>query len=213
MTIKVEMMQEKKAFDSAWKLINNSFNTQEGFPKQVFNTKYSNFLFEEFDWAMTPEFWESAIKPLSIISQDTHVLVAVLDPDPVKYFYHTFCCYNFIKFPTNISGNDYWHSLKIGPKDSRADAMLFNSETVVWLPMSTKWAIWGERSYGTCVLAFENDNTKFSSDNITKTWKSAAFALDCFASINFKNHIVPKEFFDSIMKNYANKYKNCRNLL
>lgn len=160
---------------------------------------------------MSAKFWDSHIKPLMIASQDTHVLVAVLDPNPINYFYPTFGCYNFAKFPVSITGHDYWDTLQTDPKDSPADAMLFNSETVVWVPLSAKWAIWGERSFGTCVLAFENDQIRLATDNITKTLESASFALESFVSYNFKNNIVPEEFFYSIMKNYPNKCrKNTR---
>ncbi len=140
-----------------------------------------------------------------LASQDTHVLVAVLDPNPINYFYPTFNYYNFIKFPINITGRNYWKALETGPKDSPADAILFNSEVVVWIPLSTMWAIWGERSYGICILAFASDRVRLSVSDITKTWKSAESALDSFVSFNFQNQKIPKEFSDSIVLNYSNK--------
>jgi len=91
-------MKDKKDFNLAWKFINNSFDLHKGLlPNQVFNQKYSNFLFEDFDMTMAPDFWNSNIKPLMLISQDTHILVAALDPSPERYF-QLFNCYNLLNF-------------------------------------------------------------------------------------------------------------------
>ena len=49
--------------------------------------------------------------------------------------------------------------------------MLFNSEIIVWVPLSAKWAIWGERSSGVIKLAFSDETTKNKSVDLTKNWK------------------------------------------
>lgn len=203
MNKKITTIQKKEDFKAACNLIENSYAVNQKFPNQVFVQRFHSFLFEEFDWTMTPEFWTKAIQPLMAISQDTHLLVAVLDPDPTSYFYREFSHYNLIKFPIDISGDDYWKSLETGPKNSPADAILFNSEIVVWLPLSTKWAVWGSRSYGIGVLAFADDAVKASASTITKEWKSAELALNKFIAINFKDKKIPKDFFDSFASNYA----------
>lgn len=47
----------------------------------------------------------------------------------------------------------YWNFLNAAPASSPADSILLNSQIVVlWAP-SLKWAIWGERDSGLCVLA------------------------------------------------------------
>jgi hypothetical protein len=136
------------------------------------------------------------------------VLVAVLDPDPINYFYHWFGYYNWVKLPVSITGREYFEILDSGPEDSLADAMLINSETVIWMPMSKKWAIWGERSYGVCILAFADDKTKIALESIIKTWKPVDIALKDFVDINFKDYKAPKEFADPLLKNYSNFEKS-----
>ena len=47
----------------------------------------------------------------------------------------------------------YWDFLNAAPASSPADSILLNSQVVaLWAP-SLKWAIWGERDSGLCVLA------------------------------------------------------------
>jgi hypothetical protein len=174
-------IRENKCFKQLWELVNNTFLTNQIFPDQVFNQKFNNFLFEEFDWMMSFEFWNVAVKPLAHASQDEYVLIGILDPDPINYFYHEFGYYNWFKLPVNnLTEGDFWKILVTGPERSPADAMRYNSETIIWLPMSAKWAIWGERSVELCALAFSDNNTQIVE------------AL--------------KNFTDRFLLNYSNKY-------
>lgn len=158
-------------FDESFKLIKSVFEIHKNIPNQVFKKQFSSFMFEEFDWAMSADFWNSFLKPMGVISQDDRILMAVLDPDPLNYFYNEFGYYNFVKFPINISGNKYFEALEQGPKNSPADAMLFNSEVVVWVPLSAKWAIWGKRGSGVIKLAFSDEITKKEAADLIKSWE------------------------------------------
>ena len=203
MNIKKISIQKKNDFEKKLKLINSIFNINQNLPNQVFKKVFSDFVFEEFDWTMSTEFWDSCLKPLALSSQDSHILVAVLNPDPVNYFYQTFGYYNWLNIPTNTTGNDYWNALKTSPKDNPADSILFNSEIVAWIPTSGKWAIWGDRSYGICILAFADEQTQSSSISLTKTWKPIDKALKHFIAVNFKNQKIPQDIIDSFILNYA----------
>lgn len=172
-------------------------------PNQVFNSSFGNFLFQEFDWALTPNFWDSAIQLFSHVLEDDYILVALLEPNPVSYFHQTFGYYNWFKCPLNINGHDYWEILEKSPKQSPADALLFNSETVIWLPSSLKWAIWGNRSYGLCIIAFHDKETKTKLAPFLKTWIAATEALNSFVSLNFKDHKIPVDFRDAFLRNYS----------
>lgn len=184
-------------------LVRKVFLLEGDIPDQVFNPPFDNFLFQEFDWALTPNFWDSAIQPFSLALEDAYVVVAVLEPNPVNYFYQNFGYYNWFKYPPTINGRDYWKILEKGPKESPADALLFNSETIVWLPASLKWAVWGNRSYGLCIIAFQDNETKIKLTSFLKSWKSAAVALNSFIGVNFQERKIPLEFRDSFMQNYS----------
>jgi len=200
---KVTYIKTEKDFKDAWTLLNNVFQIDQRMPNQVFKEPFGCFIFEEFDWAMSGEFWDLCLKSLGHIFHDSYILTTVLDPDPVNYFYHHFDYYNMVKLPIDISRSDYWNSLETGPKSSPADAMLFNSEIVVWMPMSKKWAIWGERSYGICILAFADENIRAAATPLIKTWKSTNAALSDFVDINFRDKKAFQIFADNLIRNYA----------
>ena len=196
-------IREKNDFERLLEVINSIFKINYRLPNQVFNSGYCNFLFEEFDWAMSADFWDSFLRPLALASQDNHILVAVLDPDPVSYFYRKFGYYGLRKLSVNITGNNYFKILGAGPEGSPADAMLFDSEIVVWMPMSKKWALWGERSYGICILAFADENIRAAATPLIKTWKSTNAALSDFVDINFRDKKAFQIFADNLIRNYA----------
>jgi hypothetical protein len=199
----ITTIREIKDFEKLWDVVTSIFKINHRLPDQVFSPSYRNFLFEEIDWAMSADFWDSFIRPLALASQDTHLLVAVLDPEPINYFYREFGYYGWRKLAVDIGGGDYFKLLGVGPASSPADAMLFDSETVVWVPTSKQWAIWGERSSGACILAFADEKTKLAKTPLLKTWRSADKALDDFIDLNFKDKKIPKEFADSLRQNYS----------
>ena len=179
--------------------LSNVFDINKRIPQQVFRNIFSNFLFEEFDWAMTPEFWNT-IQQLSRASNDNHVIIATLDPDPQNYFYKEFAFYNWFKLPTTLSDINYYSILKEGPKESPVDALLYNTEVVIWCAPSMKWAIWGERSYGICILGFSKDSNVIVPQGM---WRSAHEALDDLIEANFKDQKIPKDFSDALILNYS----------
>jgi hypothetical protein len=62
-----------------------------------------------------------------------------------------------------------------------------------------KWAIWGERPYGTCVIGFSNESTVIAPQGL---WRSAEQALYDFIPVNFIKKQIPKEFSDALIFNY-----------
>lgn len=114
--------------------------TNECLPGRVFHRDFRWFAFEEFDWAMSGAFWP-IMQELAQASGDISLLMAVLDPEPEGYFKKEFGYYNWVNIPISASRDDYWELLSDHPESSPADSFLANSEKVIWLPRSAKWAI------------------------------------------------------------------------
>lgn len=165
-------IRDQKDFKKAWDLVNKVFDINKHIPEKKIRRSSNLYLYEEFDWTMSPDFWGSFLRPLAQASNDTEILVAVLDPDPVNYYYKHFGYYNMFVLPTHSTESDYWNMLAMEPEGSPADAILFNSEVVVWIPISEKWAIWGERSLEECVLAFSDDCFGLEVAELTKMWRA-----------------------------------------
>lgn len=178
MAEKLMPVESSREYKDSLILLNKIFYIHEQLPNQVFMSAYSGFMFQDFDWTMTRYFWNFVLKPLGNMFEDDYILTTVLDPDPVNYFYHNFGYYNMFKFPLNTAGSDYWKSLESGPVGSPADAILYNSDIVVWAPASAKWAIWGQRSYEICILAFsDKESHKLASSQLQLNWKQAGNSL------------------------------------
>jgi hypothetical protein len=192
------IVQEEKEFKKFYTLVNQIFNDGLRLPNQVFQHFFNRFMFEEFDWAMSADFWNTLLQ-LATESLDSYILMAVIEPNPVDYFYNEFGYYSWFKLPVNISTDDYWDILSLEPEGSPADALLFNSDVVVWVPPSKKWAIWGERSHGICILATSNDQFQLAS------WRSVDEALKEIVPLHYANQKVPRDFAESLRINYSQK--------
>ena len=121
-------------------------------PELVFQSSYRDFQFVEFEITMADYFWP-VLRNLMRASEDERLSLVVLEPDPVHYFCAHFGRYGALRFDLRNTSDDYYDALAAEPEGSPADALLYNSRVVVWVPDSMQWAIWGERHAGVAVIA------------------------------------------------------------
>jgi hypothetical protein len=190
-------------FEKAHNLIKSVFNINQRLPEQVFNENFTNFTCEEVYFALSRNFWET-LQQLARISNDTHIIIALLDPDPVSYFFKEFGYYNWFKLPVTSTAEEYKQLLWLAPQDSSADAMIFNSEVVVWVPLSGKWAVWTERSCDICILGFADKDCVLLDASLIGRWRPAHEGLEELLALGYKDQQVPKESADAFMENYSN---------
>ncbi|ADU26446.1 hypothetical protein [Ethanoligenens harbinense] len=183
-------------------LLGKIFYLERELPEQVFQSGYQRYFFEEFDWATSSEFW-GFIQTLSKETSDNYIFTAVLNLDSISYQFEEFGHFGSEILPVDLTGNDYFEFLDLGPKGNNADSILSNSNIIVWASPSMKWGIFGERAYGTCILAFSNDFKATQSIRCLKSWKSVNQAIDMWIPLNFRNCIVPNEIINSFRKNYS----------
>lgn len=187
-------------------LLQDAVWVNRSLPEQVFNDRFRQFLFEEFDWCMSSEFWP-CLQELARASCDTIVMLAVLVPDPDNYFLKEFGYFNWADLPISMSASDYWGMLNAHPKDCPADSVLANSEKVVWLPHSGEWAIWGERSRGICVLGKRN---QCLIEGISHgLWRNSDEALNGLLANGFDGRVVPSRFAEKFRFNFQRENRCC----
>jgi hypothetical protein len=162
----IRFLSSKADFEFWRGLVSSVVNDRVRLPKSPFSKVFIRYSFEEFDWMLSANCWPALVN-LAKISNDTKLVMAVLEPDPVQYFRAEFNSYNWAVMPVDVDKNTYWDALNLAPDNSPADSVLANSEVVVWFPQSLKWIIWGERSSCLCILASEID---------TLAWKNMAWA-------------------------------------
>ncbi|MGD6818699.1 hypothetical protein [Metabacillus sp. 84] len=191
-----------KEFFELKKMVTDTFLIENNLPYKVFQPQFSSFLFEEFDWCMSNEFWKT-IRKIADITDESYIISAVLDPDPIEYFFKEFNYYNWIKIPKDLPDDSYEETLELGPKESPADAILYNSFTIVWLSPSKKWGIWGDREYGVSVMGFQNEEVKKSLMPFLYSWRSLDETVLSRIGINFRNQKTHQEFGEILKLNYS----------
>lgn len=188
---------DRKQFEQASSMVEKAFHHTRRLPDQVFKMPVRNRSVCEFDRALSDSFWIELTR-LADAAGDSYILMAVLDPNPIEYFFKEFDQYNWCILSRGATAEDYWKMLEQGPKGSPVDAILFNSEVVIWLSPSLKWAIWGERSYGICLLGFDDETSGPTSD----LWCSIETAITNILPLNFNNQNVPDDIARSLLKNF-----------
>ena len=191
-----KVIKDKEQLEEALNLVEKAFDCEKRLPEQVFLVPWQKKCVFDFDKAMGYSFWNE-LERLVTLSGDSFILMAVLDPHPVNYYYKEFSQYNWCIFPKGITANEYWNTIKWSPEDSPADAIVHNSEVVVWLSPTMKWAIWGERNCGICILGLSDETSSFTSESCLPI----ETAITDLVSLNFGNSI-PDELKSKFMSNY-----------
>jgi len=187
-------------------ILESIFQLDKEIPDNVFQKEFRNYLFEQFDNVLCGEFL-TTIRGLAEKSKDDYVILAVLKPNPMDYYYKEFSYFNWLKLPLNLSNDDYWDILNEGPQNYEADAIMYNSFKIALFSPSKKWGILADRDFEISVIAF-NDNVfnidylqlleswlPVENDSVIK-WMRYSFRPD------FK---VPKSFSQKLRKNYQGK--------
>ncbi|MFT8318073.1 MAG: hypothetical protein ABF651_07370 [Sporolactobacillus sp.] len=144
-------IQKKSQYDQYKKSVAGQIFLKNNLPDQVFKNRFTQYYFDEFTWCLSDEFMND-LKKLMKISNDDHVLMAVLDPNPEKYYYKNFDYYNWAVISSKCNSDEYYSLISKEPLGSPADTIVDNSETIVWLPTSMQWAIYGNSFSGLTVL-------------------------------------------------------------
>jgi len=154
---------ENSDYDAQVNFLASAVDRRCKLPENPFFATGLTYQFDEFDWTMSGEFWET-VRSLSRQSLDDELLMAVLDPDPVSYFKSHFGCYGWVRLPVAMTNHQYWELINKAPTDSPADSILGVAERIAWVPQSKKWCIWGERESGLCIIGsssnFDVSNAK-----------------------------------------------------
>lgn len=193
-----QFIKDTNVFEEASHFVSKVFYDKQRLPNQVFRVPFQKTAVLDFDYAMSYHFWDE-LKRLIDTFGDSYVIMAVLDPHPVDYYYNEFSRYNWCTLNKGTTADEYWNMLNESPIDSPADSIVSNSEVVVWLSSSMKWAIWGERSYGICVAGFSDEIKDYNKE----LWFTMDEAITNLVSLQFKNCIVPEEITSKLMKFYT----------
>jgi hypothetical protein len=189
-------------FPDAMKRVENVFHVNRRLPEQVFKRPYRFHLLFDFDLAMS-HVLEMLRKTHSSLASET-LLLSVLDPDPINYFYKHFQKINAFYFKADITENEY-HDIRWRSPGNPADAIMFNTDIETYIPSSASWAIWGERSRSIAVIGLDDPEIVKYLVEDDGYWTDAETALEDFASMPYRGQKVPEDFRRTLIANYGTK--------
>ncbi|HEK9104075.1 hypothetical protein KFD70_25700 [Bacillus pfraonensis] len=203
MNLEALFLRDKEEFEGWNEKLNEMFHLGFNLPYQVFKKGYGNYMFEEFDFLMEDGGWDE-VKKIAQMTNDSFVVMGVLNPHPVKYYYKEFGYYNWLKLPFHLSGNQYIDVLDMYPVDSPADSIMDNSSMIVWFSPSMEWIIIGDREYGIGILTIKDGSKLKHNFTSSDAWKEFDDDVLSWISLNFEDENIYKEFIRTFSKNYSN---------
>lgn len=189
-------------YPAARQKVESTFHVERSLPEHVFKHSYRIHLLSEFDYGMGG-FLDALRKTCSVFASDT-VLLSVLDPDPINYFYKHYHKINAFYFKGNITKKEYidlrWHN-----PGNEADAIQFNTGIETSVPSSENWAMWGERSREIAVIGLDDSELAAFLVNDKGYWMDAETASNEFASMPYPEHKMPEDFRRALIANYGSR--------
>ncbi|MCE3234202.1 MAG: hypothetical protein K0Q50_382 [Vampirovibrio sp.] len=200
----ISFVTDKTEFDKLLLEAGCIFNLEKRLPDQVFKEGYIFYLIKNFIGdTMSTDFWRY-IQHGNLGLNNEVISFLTLDPDPVQYFHKEFSCYSAFQFPLHINDESYAQAFQNDPGHSPADALLFNSTTVIWFPNSLNWGIWAERDLEIAILALKKENSALKKDRFLMDgqWMNIQAALVDILPQVFPNNVVPSDISKKLLENY-----------
>lgn len=206
-------IKDDNLFSGLFSDLKSLMNLDVRLPSNPFNPSFEICGFEDFDLVFSG-FW-STFQEFASFSGDSEIIVAVIDPDPVKYYKKNFGYYNWAILPTALTEREYGDFLISHPKGAEVDAILYYSETIIFTVPSQRWIVWCDRSSETCVLAaragfdleFWNDIDWVSDRFESESWNAFARSIkDSFAGKYAVNKVEDKNGYCPQQKNISMEF-------
>ena len=142
-------------------------------PDRVFRSAFKYFLFITFD-DLHMDLFFNHIKQYLISVGEPAFWLATIYPDPRSYYFYHFGFYGTFEFLSSDNEDDYISALNY-PKDS-ADALMYNSDLLIALSSSNKWAVFSSRDDDIAICGF--------SDRVQMEIFRSVYGSDLLNSVN-----------------------------
>jgi hypothetical protein len=202
----MRLLEGEVQFSASMREVDSLIDRKKRLPEEVFLKGLSNFLFFDFHEILSADFITEICDFVAGERSDRFVL-AVLDPDPVDYFFKNFDKYPIIEATPKDNASDFAKLVSADPGGSPADAIAFNSNIIVVYADSGGWAIYGDRELELAIAAFKHENEKqrflkLVGENCITNVRTAIDDILGLVYITSPAG-VPAELRDSLEKNYS----------
>jgi hypothetical protein len=182
--------------------VESVFDVKRRLPEQVFKRPFRFQLLCEFDFAMSG-LLEVLQKIGSPLASDT-VLLSILVPDPITFFYKEFQKIYAFYFKADISEQEY-DSMRWVEPFPEDDPFPFHTSIETYIPNSLSWAMWGERSPEIAVIGLDVPALAEALIADKGWWMDAETASNEFASMPYRNQQMPEDIRRALIANYGSR--------
>ncbi|UXI70359.1 hypothetical protein [Tahibacter amnicola] len=154
-----------------------SLRAGKALPELVFDIDFEALGFEQFDYALSADFW-SVLQSLARAAGEREIWLGALTPS-IDWYRESFSVTPWLRIPITASAADYWNAIN-RPFDPRyPDSLLITAESMFWLSERSSFVVYGDRSSELCVLAAKKLVPPVF-DEVARNWKSAGDAAKSF---------------------------------
>lgn len=130
--------------------------------------------------------------------------MAVLNPEPLNYYFKEFGYFNWCKIPVGLRQEQYEEILNLEPTGSPADSLQINSNLIVWASPTGKWAIWCDRGFETSVIGFHKGITDSTMPLVLPKWVPVESSFVAgWMSFTFPGFETPHDFLEKLENSYS----------
>ena len=164
-----------KDFDLIDVSIDRVIDRSRTLPDRVFRNTLKYFLFITFDELRMTLFFNH-VKQYLIRTGERKFWLTTIDPDPRSYFFNHFGFYGAFEFLSSDDEDDYVSALHDYPKNSPADALMHNANSMIALSSSDGWGVFGSREVDIAICGF--------SDRVQMEIFRSVYGSDLLNSVN-----------------------------
>ena len=150
----IDFISDKKEFEEQTEEKNGILLKDIHFPQKVFKDLFYRFLFFDFDYIYSAEFYQQLLHFLRL-QEKSFFTFYTITPDPVTYFYKHFQKYSVAKISIDKTHKDYLNFLNLDPGNP-ADCLFSNGVDISIFAKKSHWGIVGSKDWEIAIIGFSD---------------------------------------------------------
>lgn len=195
---------ERSKYEDAVRLLESLVDTNAELPDQVFAPTVAVFRIFDITEVWMAAFFDAAKHVMQVRGDQTRLLVAMIRPDPIGYYYAHFRKFPLFQFDRSDDAQTYLDALNADPGNSPADALVHNAAVLAIYPESCQWVVYGDRDFEVAIIATRDRETQ-------EAWGSTLLAERLYPVRQAIENLlvpmyggdVPREVAEAFLRNYA----------
>lgn len=195
---------ERPKYEDAVRLLDSLVDRNAELPDRVFSPTVAVFRILDITELWMAEFFDAAKHVMQVRGDQTRLLVTVIRPDAIGYYYAHFRKFPLFQFDRFDDAQTYLDALNADPGDSPADALVHNGAVLAIYPESCQWVVYGDRDFEVAIIATRDRETQeaWGSTSLVERLYSVRQAIENLLAPMYGGD-VPREVAEAFLRNYA----------